>query len=68
MAIKNGTAGNDVLIGTDAADILKGLGGNDQLTGGKGADFLVGGTEVDTVHYDGSAQGVIGVTATDFVL
>src|SRR5688572_968464 len=33
-----GTAGNDVLTGTDDADQLDGLAGNDTMKGGKGAD------------------------------
>jgi serralysin len=58
MVTKIGTAGADNLLGTDDNDTLNGLGGDDQLTGGKGADFLVGGSGIDTVHYDGSAQGI----------
>ena len=42
-------------MGTAGIDILSGPGGNDRLTGLAGADLLDG---VDTVNYDGAAQGV----------
>jgi Ca2+-binding RTX toxin-like protein len=52
IAAKNGTTGNDVLTGSDAAvfphDYLHGLGGDDRLTGGLGDDRLFGGVGNDT--------------------
>jgi streptogramin lyase len=56
------TAGNDVILGTSAADtvnggrgndVICGLGGNDKLTGAAGNDTLVGAGGVDTL--DGGA-------------
>ena len=38
---EDGSAGSDVLYGTDNDDVLAGHGGNDTLTGGKGADTFV---------------------------
>ena len=49
MAIFNGTAGNDTLIGGDGDDTLNGFAGNDILKGGVGADTLKGGDGNDTV-------------------
>ncbi len=43
MALVNGTSGNDVLIGTEAADTIYGLDGNDTIDGVLGADKLYGG-------------------------
>ena len=40
-------AGNDVITGSDNADVLWGLGGSDQIAGGAGDDVLVGGTGAD---------------------
>ncbi|MEQ1844785.1 MAG: calcium-binding protein, partial [Nitrospira sp.] len=45
-----GTAGNDVLAGTNVVDRLNGLAGNDVLQGGDGDDVLDGGTGNDTLH------------------
>jgi methionine-rich copper-binding protein CopC len=42
-----GGAGNDVLIGNDAANLLQGGEGNDDLQGSAGDDMLVGGTGND---------------------
>jgi len=49
MATINGTAGNDVLQGTGAADTISGLAGNDVLIGEAGNDTLNGGTGADTM-------------------
>ena len=42
--------GNDVLVGTAAADVLDGAAGDDVLVGGAGADTLSGGAGDDTVR------------------
>ena len=51
-AARNGTTGNDTLVGNDATifpgDYLYGFAGNDRLTGGKGDDRLFGGSGDDT--------------------
>jgi len=42
-----GTAGDDVLTGTDEIDVIMGLGGDDTITGGSGADVVCGGVGDD---------------------
>ncbi len=49
MAIFNGTAGNDVLVGAATDDVLTGLAGNDVLLGNDGDDSLDGGAGLDTM-------------------
>ncbi|WP_156362330.1 DUF4214 domain-containing protein, partial [Sphingomonas sp. Leaf208] len=51
MATINGTAGNDVLTGTDAADTIYGLAGNDTIDGILGADNLYGGQGDDLYKF-----------------
>ncbi|HZR96997.1 MAG TPA: hypothetical protein VFA56_14975 [Gaiellaceae bacterium] len=43
----NGTNGNDLVLGTAAADTLNGNRGNDCLVGGNGNDTLRGGQGID---------------------
>ena len=43
----NGTAGNDLILGTNAAETIRGNGGNDCLVGGGGNDNLRGGAGTD---------------------
>jgi peptidoglycan/xylan/chitin deacetylase (PgdA/CDA1 family) len=52
MAIFNGSARADVLIGTAANDTIRGNGGNDILIGGLGDDLLNGGSGNDTASYE----------------
>ncbi|MDZ5641836.1 hypothetical protein [Enterobacter sp. A103] len=67
----NGGAGEDVVRGSDLADILSGDagndlllagGGDDGLSGGDGADILDGGTGNDTAFYLGDIRTKQGVT------
>ncbi|MCZ2830817.1 ExeM/NucH family extracellular endonuclease [Modestobacter sp. VKM Ac-2986] len=44
-----GTAGDDVLTGTNGRDVIMGLGGNDTIVGGNGDDVLCGGEGTDTL-------------------
>jgi Ca2+-binding RTX toxin-like protein len=62
---QDGTAGDDVLIGGDADDLISGLRGDDfligedgfdDLTGGFGDDTLVGGNGDDVLEGDGGAK------------
>jgi len=64
-----GGSGNDILIGTAAANtlvggngnnILLGGGGNDTLTGGTGADILIGGSGADSLSGAGRGDILIG--------
>ncbi|MCC6706794.1 MAG: FG-GAP repeat protein [Gammaproteobacteria bacterium] len=50
MATRRGTAGNDTLTGTSAADSLLGLAGNDRLSGGGGNDSLDGAAGADQLR------------------
>ena len=45
-----GSAFNDTLTGSTAANVLMGLAGNDTLNGGAGADTLIGGGGNDTMN------------------
>ncbi|MEM5495763.1 VCBS domain-containing protein, partial [Hoeflea sp. AS16] len=55
-----GTAGPDVIEGTDFADTLDGGAGNDLLAGGEGADVLRGGAGDDTIVWNaGDGRDVV---------
>ncbi len=45
-----GTAGDDVLIGTEGPDIIFGLDGNDTIKGNGGDDIICGGKGADTIN------------------
>ena len=49
----NGSAGDDVLIGTNGADVIRGNGGDDLLVGVSGSDSLYGGAGDDTAFING---------------
>jgi uncharacterized repeat protein (TIGR01451 family) len=49
-----GTPGNDVINGTNGADVIHGLSGNDTINGANGADRICGGKDNDTI--DGGNQ------------
>jgi Ca2+-binding RTX toxin-like protein len=68
MALKQGGAGADILLGTAYADlilgyegddVLKGLGGSDVLLGGLGADWMLGGDGNDAYYVDNAGDDVI---------
>ena len=63
-----GSAFNDALTGSTAANILMGLAGNDTLNGGAGADTLIGGAGNDTL-VGGSGADILtgGLDADRFV-
>ncbi|MDW9458613.1 calcium-binding protein [Sinorhizobium meliloti] len=63
MAVINGTAGNNVLIGTNLDDVISGFGGDDLIQGLGGADVINGGAGVDTVDYSEKTTSVV-VTLT----
>ena len=62
MSNITGTAGNDTITGTTAADEIYGGDGNDTITGGLGNDVIYGGKGTDTVSYSG-AYGNFKLTA-----
>ena len=53
----NGTAGNDLILGSSGADTIDGLGGDDCILGDSGDDVITGG--------DGGADICIGGTGND---
>ncbi|PIG95170.1 FG-GAP repeat protein [Gloeocapsopsis sp. IPPAS B-1203] len=64
-----GTAGNDVLLGSNTRDCLSGLDGNDTVAGGLGDDTLLGGAGNDVLRGDlnnRSPQGSVGGNDTLF--
>ena len=65
-AIENATggSGNDVIVGTSAANRIAGSGGDDTLTGGGGNDLLDGGANSDTAIF-ASLRNDVTVTKTD---
>ena len=72
----DGGAGDDLIIGTDLADVLAGGDDHDQieggagldiLVGGSGDDILIGGTEADTFQWGGGDEGAQGAPALDVV-
>jgi hypothetical protein len=54
----NANAGNDVLIGGNAADTLNGGAGNDLLAGNGYADSLIGGSGADHFRFNSTADGI----------
>lgn len=59
LPLVTGTAGDDVMIGSDANDAFNGVAGNDVLRGEGGNDWLVGGAGTDLV-YGGAGNDTLG--------
>ncbi len=55
-----GTDGDDVLRGTNRADVIMGLGGDDTITGGNADDVICGGAGDDTLAGDNGADVLSG--------
>jgi Ca2+-binding RTX toxin-like protein len=53
-----GSRYDDELYGNDQANLLWGMEGNDVINGGGGGDEIDGGDGIDTLSYEGSAEGV----------
>ncbi len=62
-----GGAGNDTVIGNDAANILSGGAGKDSLIGAVGADTLNGGDSGDTISGGGGADVIAGGAGNDSI-
>ncbi len=60
-----GTAGNDILVGTAADEVICGLGGNDVIRGGGGDDILKGAGGNDTVYGGGGSDTINGGAGND---
>jgi Ca2+-binding RTX toxin-like protein len=65
MVVKIGTFGNDLLIGSNAADSLQGSFGNDELRGLDGDDVLAGGGDHDTLKGGAGDDGLFGDGGND---
>lgn len=60
-----GTAGDDILQGTNGADVIMGLGGDDVLDGFNGEDLLCGGGGNDTLSGGNGADHLAGGVSDD---
>ena len=63
--IIEGTPGDDVLYGTNKADLILGFSGNDKLYGGNGDDCLVGGPGDDQLDGGNGRDVLIGGAGKD---
>ena len=68
----DGDAGDNVLFGTNAADVINGFGGNDTLDGGTGSgvvsdgnDIINGGDGDDSIVYSATSTGSSNVDTND---
>ncbi|HMB24236.1 MAG TPA: ExeM/NucH family extracellular endonuclease, partial [Anaerolineales bacterium] len=60
-----GTTGDDVLYGTNAADVIVGLGGNDTIYGGNGNDVICGGVGNDNISGGNGNDTILGGDGDD---
>lgn len=60
-----GTTGDDVLYGTNAADVIVGLGGNDTIYGGNGNDVICGGAGNDAIAGGNGDDTILGGDGDD---
>jgi predicted extracellular nuclease len=60
-----GTAGDDVLTGTNGRDVIMGLGGNDTISGANGEDVLCGGAGNDVLSGGNGDDVLLGGFDTD---
>ncbi len=65
--IEVGRSGNDVMAGTDRAELLHGAGGDDVITGGGGIDLLFGGSGGDSLQGDGGNDYLFGGDGADIL-
>ena len=64
----NGTAGDDVIIGTDGPELINGNGGNDTICAGRGDDWIVGNSGDDMIKGEGGADTIYGNDDNDFII
>jgi predicted extracellular nuclease len=60
-----GTPGDDVIYGTNGADIIVGLGGNDTIYGGNGNDVICGDSGNDTLYGGNGNDTLLGSVGND---
>lgn len=65
MADITGTAGNDILVGTDFEDFIMGLEGADRINGGLGSDDIYGGGGNDSISGSFSDDRLYGGKGND---
>lgn len=63
-----GTAGDDVLVGTDGADVIHGLAGDDVIDGLDGRDVICGGSGDDVVKGRGGRDTLFGQYGADVLI
>jgi hypothetical protein len=68
VAGNTGTPGNDIIIGTAAAETLNGLGGHDLLCGRGGGDTLNGGEGNDRLEGQGGPDKLFGGPGNDHLV
>jgi Ca2+-binding RTX toxin-like protein len=61
----SGTAGNDTIVGTPAADVIDGAGGNDNIRGGGGNDTICGDEGKDTLRGGAGNDKLLGGAGAD---
>ncbi len=66
-AIAVGRSGNDVMSGTDRAELLHGAEGNDTIAGDGGIDLLFGGAGNDSLQGDSGNDYLFGGSGTDIL-
>jgi len=62
-----GTAGNDVILGTDGRDVIRGNGGDDVICAGGGNDYINGGRGNDTIYAGSGNDYVNGSSGSDTI-
>jgi Ca2+-binding RTX toxin-like protein len=60
-----GTPGDDILYGTNGADVIVGLGGNDTIYGGNGNDVICGNAGNDTLYGGNGNDTLLGSLGED---
>ncbi len=60
-----GTAGDDVLRGTNGRDVIMGLGGNDRIDGANGDDVICGGAGDDAIEGGNGVDTLLGGFGND---
>lgn len=63
-----GTAGNDVIVGTDGYDRIYGLAGDDTICGSDGGDLIYGDGGNDDIDGEGGTDTLFGGVGDDYIL
>lgn len=62
-----GTSGNDIIYGTNGADVIVGLGGTDTIYGGNGNDVICGDSENDIIYGGNGDDTIFGGVGDDIL-